>query len=205
MYLKTFFCTFCFAICVSTALFAQNNSAGGASSTMPDPNTMGTMSTKPSAANSLTNPIGGNQQLFNLCLTKPDLHITTFTTGSVTPGIVEGIGATQTRRYAIKFIATIKNSGGAEAGTCKLESRYSRFDQNNFFCGGYYNVGALISTGTQAISGVINIRVPVSHSKVKLSLLIDSAAGEEFLPPFNKVDECREHNNNSQEITIQLK
>ncbi|HRI27457.1 MAG TPA: CARDB domain-containing protein [Chitinophagales bacterium] len=206
---KTLITLFC---CLGWLMFANTTTYGQETgSTQPDSSGIGTMSTKPRPVQLPPPPNGGNitnavsNPAFNACAFKPDLEITTFTTGTVTPGATEGSGATQTRRYAIKFTATIKNSGGVAAGVCKLESQFSRFDQNTFFWGGYYNVNALNANGTQTINGVINVRVPATHEKVKLQLLIDSAAGEEFLPPFNKVDECKETNNTAPVATVKLK
>jgi len=141
----------------------------------------------------------------------PDIVVTDFrVTGSaeILPG---------QKRITLPIYVVIQNQGGIDADTFKLSVQYSTSDLASggkfvvpFMVEGQadawypYTTGPLGRGGTVAFRGSIMFPESLQGQTIMLSILADSCAGDEYMPPYCRVFEGNEGNNDAELIGIRL-
>lgn len=154
------------------------------------------------AGNTETRPVS-----FDVAVNKPDLVITTFEkTGDVTYNDQGYI--------AVPVRAIIQNAGPADAGPFKISVDYIDPATGRPFgvpftvegeASGYYpNLDSLAADTSVTLSGMVANPFWTSGEEIALIVTVDSCAGDEFPPPYCRVDEIDEKNNDSARLMVLL-
>ncbi|MCI5210137.1 MAG: hypothetical protein D3910_15385 [Candidatus Electrothrix sp. ATG2] len=142
-----------------------------------------------------------------LRLSKPDIIVTRFQVTS-SPRI-------KANNTEIPIRVTVRNQGGAAASTFKISTEYKGPSTRGRTLHAAFNVpgqrnshyprtSGLLSPGREVtFSGKVILYSPGSGA-ISLNAIADSCSGDEFMPPYCRVNESNEGNNKSRSLSIRL-
>jgi hypothetical protein len=116
-------------------------------------------------------------------------------------------------RFELPINVTFRNDGNTPAGIFKITAEYTDESSETFVA--QFQVGAapafypfteapLAGGGTVTLAGSVYWPDFVGGQDVELRIEGDTCSGDEFIPPYCRVDEFNEANNFSQDITVSI-